>query len=121
MSDGEVPSSELKVESGGTNAGRLLALDPKSPMRRFRQNRLALISAWALAVIVLIVIAWPVGLKLASMAGPKGAAFSRNYQPEKLSEQQFQPPNAAHWFGTDVHGRDLFSRVLYGAQISLLV
>jgi ABC-type dipeptide/oligopeptide/nickel transport system permease subunit len=38
-----------------------------------------------------------------------------------LSNAQFTPPNAQHWFGTDMHGRDTFSRVMYGAQISLLV
>jgi len=31
------------------------------------------------------------------------------------------PPSAAHWFGTDPLGRDLFVRVLYGARVSLLV
>jgi len=30
-------------------------------------------------------------------------------------------PNAAHWFGTDELGRDIFSRVIYGARISMLV
>jgi len=32
-----------------------------------------------------------------------------------------QPPSLVHWFGTDDIGRDVFSRVLYGTQISLLV
>jgi ABC-type dipeptide/oligopeptide/nickel transport system permease subunit len=32
-----------------------------------------------------------------------------------------QPPSAAHWFGTDQQGRDIFSRLLYGARISLAV
>jgi len=31
------------------------------------------------------------------------------------------PPGAQHWFGTDALGRDIFSRVLYGARVSLLV
>jgi peptide/nickel transport system permease protein/oligopeptide transport system permease protein len=38
-----------------------------------------------------------------------------------LSDAQLSPPDVQHWFGTDVHGRDIFSRVLFGAQISLLV
>ena len=31
------------------------------------------------------------------------------------------PPGAAHWFGTDQLGRDVFSRVVYGARLSLLI
>jgi ABC-type dipeptide/oligopeptide/nickel transport system permease subunit len=32
-----------------------------------------------------------------------------------------QPPSAAHWLGADQQGRDIFSRLLYGARISLAV
>ncbi len=32
---------------------------------------------------------------------------------------RFQPPGGAHWFGTDSFGRDIFSRVVYGAKISI--
>jgi peptide/nickel transport system permease protein len=31
------------------------------------------------------------------------------------------PPSAAHWFGTDDLGRDILSRIIYGARLSLLV
>lgn len=36
-------------------------------------------------------------------------------------EDRLQPPSAAHWMGTDNYGRDLLSRVLYGARLSLEV
>ena len=83
--------------------------------RRFQTNRPAVWSAWYLGALLVAIIAWPVVLKLA------GANFALIHDPDRLSDVQFAPPGAAHWFGTDVHGRDLFSRILFGAQISLLV
>ena len=35
--------------------------------------------------------------------------------------RRLRPPSAEHWFGTDMLGRDLYSRVIYGARVSLLV
>ena len=35
--------------------------------------------------------------------------------------ERFVPPGAAHWFGTDEYGRDVLSRMLYGARLSLLM
>ena len=36
-------------------------------------------------------------------------------------DNRLMPPSAAHWMGTDELGRDIFSRVVYGAQITLLI
>lgn len=89
---------------------------PKQLARqRFRRNRPAVISAWFLLSLLAVVILWPVILKFSC------AAFAQTHNPDALSDAQFSPPSAQHWFGTDLHGRDLFSRVLFGAQISLLV
>jgi peptide/nickel transport system permease protein len=50
------------------------------------------------------------------------APFVAPYGPHQGSLQNsLQPPNAAHLMGTDLQGWDEFSRVLYGAQISLQV
>lgn len=83
--------------------------------RRFKKNLPAVLSAWFLLILLLAVVGWPLLLKFS------GPHFAQLHDPDQLSDAQFQPPNARHWFGTDVHGRDLFSRILYGAQISLLV
>ena len=89
---------------------------------RFRRNRRAMLSAWFLALLSLAVLAWPVLLKgAASLGGARGLAFATQYHPDKVSDAQFIPPGKAHWCGTDVHGRDLLSRILFGAQVSLLV
>src|SRR3981081_3133720 len=34
---------------------------------------------------------------------------------------RLEPPSAAHWFGSDELGRDILSRIIYGARISMLV
>lgn len=74
--------------------------------RRFRRHRLALLSAIALALLVVLVAAAP---------------LSRYTATEQEPKNQFASPSAEYWFGTDELGRDVFTRILYGGQISLTV
>jgi peptide/nickel transport system permease protein len=41
------------------------------------------------------------------------------YDPLAQSFTRLSPPSSAHWFGTDAVGRDVLSRTLYGARVSL--
>ncbi|MFD4958850.1 dipeptide/oligopeptide/nickel ABC transporter permease/ATP-binding protein [Microbacterium sp. NPDC058389] len=43
------------------------------------------------------------------------------YDPSRVSYDYLQPPSAAHWFGTTQTGQDVYSQVLYGARISMVV
>jgi peptide/nickel transport system permease protein len=66
--------------------------------------------AWAGGVIV---IAWLMVALLAPWITP--------YPPDAVHvTQRLLPPSAIHWLGTDVLGRDVFSRLLYGSRLSLL-
>lgn len=57
-------------------------------------------------------------LCLAAVLGPQVAPYDP-YKADYLALAQ--PPSASHWFGTDQLGRDLFSRVLHGARLSISI
>lgn len=79
--------------------------------RRLRHNPSAMIGLGLLAFIVLVAIFAP---------------WIARYDPNKIPPitsigQLNQSPSGEHWFGTDYVGRDLWSRVVYGARVSLPV
>lgn len=55
---------------------------------------------------------------LIALFGPAIAPYGVN---EQIASEARQPPSATHWFGTDHLGRDVFSRLLYGARDILLL
>ncbi|HMJ89821.1 MAG TPA: ABC transporter permease [Candidatus Acidoferrum sp.] len=71
--------------------------------RRFRRNGPAIIALVFLAFLLLTI------------------AFLPTQPPNNTTDLQFSKPTAKHWFGTDIHGRDLFARVIAGGRVSLLV
>lgn len=77
----------------------------KEMFRRLSENKLALVGGIITVLLILM-------------------ALTANWiTPFDPTEQDYskvlQPPSAEHWFGTDDIGRDLFSRVILGTQVSL--
>jgi peptide/nickel transport system permease protein len=51
-----------------------------------------------------------------------GAGWLSPFDPLKSNARiRLSPPDLVHWFGTDHYGRDLLSRVMYGARLSLAI
>ena len=74
---------------------------------RLRRNKAAMFGGFILILLIVVAI-----------LAPWIAPYSYSYQNLSLGAS---PPSADHLLGTDVLGRDLLSRILYGARISLLV
>ena len=74
--------------------------------RQVRRNRLSLIGSLIVVSLDLLAVAAPLlGLS----------------NPVKLNiPQRFLPPGPGQWFGTDQLGRDVLSRVVFGARVSLM-
>jgi peptide/nickel transport system permease protein len=81
----------------------------RSASRRIRARRGARVG---LAVLL--------GLAVITLAAPLLAPYDPSYQPDPVSQAALAP-SAAHPFGTDAVSRDVLSRVLHGARISLRV
>lgn len=84
----------------------------KAKLNRFLQftrgNKKMMIGGIMMLIVILVAI-------LAPVIAPYG------YAEMRTSKTLFEAPSAAHLFGTDNYGRDVFSRVIYGARISIIV
>ena len=111
---GAASPSLMPGDDGGAGSGAVAAAElgivPGAAPRRlpspFLRNRIALAGAAIVAAFVLVAI-------LAPLISP--------YDPLKTSFLAVRkPPGAAHWLGTDELGRDVLSRLVWGARASLL-
>jgi ABC-type dipeptide/oligopeptide/nickel transport system permease subunit len=84
----------------------------KMALKRYMNNRAAVISAVVLTIIVLFVVLAP----LTTRYGINESIFSAEEKPN-----QNLAPFGQAWFGTDQNGRDLYSRIIFGARVSLLI
>ena len=85
--------------------------DRISPLSRVREivmsSPLAMLASALLALIVLSALFAPLVVP---------------HDPVRLTPtMRLKPPSEIHWLGTDAYGRDLFSRIIYGGRISLVV
>lgn len=97
---------------------------PLSPMalavRRFRKHRMAIFGL-VLIVLLILYVAFA-GLVSKGYCAPIDQFVSgEDWANCNDTSLKLQPPSADHIFGTDVIGRDIFARTVYGGQISLLI
>lgn len=76
---------------------------------QYKKNRLAMFGLVLLLIMVITALV---------------AGFFLDYNSQVIGQNirdRLQWPSAAHWFGTDQYGRDLFARIIWGSRISLFV
>lgn len=79
----------------------------KEAWQSFCKNKLAVVGLGIVLFFIILAV-------IAPLVAPYG------FKEQELSKRLLAP-SSEHWFGTDDFGRDIFSRILYGARISLWV
>jgi len=102
-------TAEMTPTKVADGAGRTLWGDA---WRRLRKNRLAILGLGWIVVVVLMAVT-------ADLWVPR--MFADPLKIDTTPGASLQSPSLEHPFGTDKLGRDVFSRVVYGARVSLMV
>ncbi len=75
--------------------------------KRLSKNKAALIGGYLILFLILVAIVGP---------------YLTTYDPNETDYSvKFESPSAEHWFGTDHHGRDIFTRVIHGLGITMTI
>ena len=95
------------MEMSSATKMRPIESPSRRALRRFSRHRLAMVSVGLLLVIIFLAV---------------GADLLQGYPPDKMSlGNSSKPPSAEHWLGTDRIGRDMWSRLIHGGQVSLMI
>ena len=111
------PGLLAQEERYGRDFAAGLARSPRELLwRRLREDRVAMVALGVIVALVLVAILAPLVVKLAGAPGP-------NVQDGDATDMFGTPlgPSGEHWLGVDPLGRDVLSRTVYGARVSLLV
>ncbi|GAB1470014.1 dipeptide/oligopeptide/nickel ABC transporter permease/ATP-binding protein [Chloroflexota bacterium] len=76
----------------------------------FKKTRIGMVGLWMLIVVV-----------TAAVFAPLIAPYDKSSSASATIADIYQAPSAAHWFGTDDAGQDVFSNFIFGARVSLVV
>jgi peptide/nickel transport system permease protein len=119
-----VGAAEITPGAGGGGGLEFLEvpaeITARSPLqlfwRRFRRDRVAMVSLAFIALLVIVAVAAPLVVKLLGLQGP----YVQNLN---LTDEFGSPlgPTGGHPFGVDPLGHDIMSRVIYGTRTSLEV
>jgi peptide/nickel transport system permease protein len=113
----ELLADENSVDTVELASGDVAARSPRQLFwRRFRTDRVAMVSAGFIVFLIILAIFAPLVIKLLGLPGP-------NVQDPNATDAFGSPlgPTAGHPFGVDQIGRDVASRVIYGTRVSLEV
>ena len=109
IGDADVPGQPIELGLGAAQVVGYEQLSPRrAAVRRFLRHRLAIVGVVMLAIILLL-----------ALFAPLLSPWPSNFIDFDTGARH--PPNAAHPLGTDVSGRDIWARVLYGGRTSTIV
>lgn len=101
MADAKSSSKELQQPS------RQILTQRQRAWRSFTSNKTAVVGLALIGLLILIALAAPV--------------ISQHDPLAQSAANRLESPSSEHWFGRDQYGRDIMSRVMYGARIALIV
>ena len=115
MADELAPNAPDSVSPADSSVGlRAESMSPRRmAVRRFTKHRAALVSLIVLVIMVLFILLAP----FTARYGVNEAVFKTS--PE--NPNSFLSPRGIAWLGTDDIGRDLYSRLIYGLRVSILI